>query len=465
VKILIRDLVTYGGQRILTIYHDGFSEDTCERKQVRREKIGRKWMEFQEESVSDEETELLTGWQWKQEGFLQQGEFLNPYGDEVCAWVARYQFFAKPKCMFTFRNNEYHWKLPFEQISQIHDFVRRYTGIRPIEIPMVYGDILICRPSCQKYHCARENEKCIVLQDVKAGMEILVNFKNDNWIVCSKKVLIEQDQDELLIESEVPWESHDLQIYDLGKLVYRNDNISYIRGIQLMAQLQSGQKEIPIPTMNTSIKVARHEVTEISHIGKWSKKENEVLQQSEQKLKRMFQQEKQNNSVHFISPDDSAMAVDILKKVLFAALDIVWVFDPYFGDPNVLKRQAAVDWIRVMVEAEIKEKHIFYYCKKNCSELESLKNAVTADFRVRSHMIERGKLNLTLYEISQIVHDRFVFWKKGDQYGGVSIGTSFNSLHKNYYCIHELPERKTNEILNQLLAMIDDGNLDRKEMI
>jgi hypothetical protein len=296
-------------------------------------------------------------------------------------------------------------------------------------------------------------------------MEILVNFKNGNWIVCSKKVLIEEDQDELLIESEVPWESHDLQIYDRGKLVYRKDDISYMRGIQLTMQLQSGQKEIPIPTMNTSIKVARHESTEISHIGKWTKKENEVLQQSEQKLKRMFLQEKQNNSVHFISPEDSDKAVDILKKVLFKELDTVWVFDPYFGDPNVLKRQAAVDWIRVMAAAEIKEKHIFYYCKKNCSELESLKKAVTADFMIHSHMIEREKLNLTLYEISQIVHDRFVFWKKGDQYGGVSIGTSFNSLHKNYYCMHELSERKTIDILNQLLAMINDGNLDQKETI
>lgn len=68
-----------------------------------------------------------------------------------------------------------------------------------------------------------------------------------------------------------------------------------------------------------------------------------------------------------------------------------------------------------------------------------------------------------MYQTQSSIHDRFIIIKNEDNFSGLGIGTSFNSIHANSFCIYPLDNVIAKEIFEKLLMWLDkDNNLQNK---
>ena len=80
--------------------------------------------------------------------------------------------------------------------------------------------------------------------------------------------------------------------------------------------------------------------------------------------------------------------------------------------------------------------------------------------------VKSGKnAGIQLIQTAKPIHDRFVIIRNGDEYSGINIGTSFNSLDENYYCINNLLHRDAKEIIETLCDWLKDNTIAGEECI
>lgn len=80
-------------------------------------------------------------------------------------------------------------------------------------------------------------------------------------------------------------------------------------------------------------------------------------------------------------------------------------------------------------------------------------------------MRNKRDLKIHLYQVTSSIHDRFIIIKNNDEFSGLSIGTSFNSLERNHYCIHKLSHAAAKIIFYDLLLWMGDKKIELKEEI
>lgn len=80
-------------------------------------------------------------------------------------------------------------------------------------------------------------------------MKIIVHFKNQHNILQSKTIDIATDTDELEVTAECNWNNHDVEIYKNNSLIYMNEDISYIRCMNLSYSIVDRKKRIPLTTL------------------------------------------------------------------------------------------------------------------------------------------------------------------------------------------------------------------------
>lgn len=442
---MIKNTITYKNKTILTLYHQHFPNEILTLKRSKKEHIKKNWIIFTEEYVTDDEWNKLNGYAWEETALLIPGEKYNPYSHQVCANMIHRIYLQKPSVI---------WKKDGKTISEddlieILAFIKKYTGMDLKEYPVFLGDVFLFSPSEFEYHSNEENS--IIFLKIKAGMKIIVHFKNQHNILQSKIIDIAIDTDELEVTAECNWNNHDIEIYQNNRLIYRNENISYIRCINLDFSIVGRKKRIPLTTLQEYYEIEQQKSHEKSIIGTPPKSVQESLDEINMTLVRKMNNLKDSDKFLFVQPGERNVAMKKITDIIFRASDELWLIDSYFTDKGGGLQQMT-DWLRIIVNANAVSKNIIFYCNNENKALNvaQLKNHIKNDSVILNAIKSQQIGGIRLFQTKSAIHDRFLIIRNADEYLGLSIGTSFNSLNTNHYCIHVLAHKEARLVLKTL---------------
>ena len=460
---MICDRVKFKGQTLLTIYHQGIDDNVRERCLNRTEKIGRYNLTFIETFIEDTEIWSVNDWVYEEEGLIEPGSSKNPYGDAACAYMYHYIFENKPSCIYTFKNNKYSLKISVDNFLYICEFIKKYTGIDIESNPMFFGDVFI-------FNCNERNHKCnkndgIVLENIPANSIVIVHFKNGNSIVFSKIVKIESETKKLEIYSDKPWISHDIEIFSGEQLIFYQRDISYIRRMSLRTAIRGMDKIIKLNKIASEYTMTNDGVSHTTHIGESIDESLGILQTSASEIQRYVNSERPDDQVFFIKPKEISIAMKLIGNALESAQDEMWIFDSYFTDINGISK--ILDWLHIVVNCRAKSKNIVFYCKasKKALYIDELKSEMEKDRNLNEVLRNKKSFGIHFYQVKSPIHDRFVLINNNQEYSGLSIGTSLNSLDRNHYCISKLSHSSSKKIYEELILWIKDGNIISDEEV
>lgn len=78
--------------------------------------------------------------------------------------------------------------------------------------------------------------------------------------------------------------------------------------------------------------------------------------------------------------------------------------------------------------------------------------------------MKNTRTKMSFIQTTAPVHDRFVITRTSEEYTGLSIGTSFNSLDSNHYCIQTLSHTEAEEVIISLSDWIRDHTEASEEL-
>lgn len=462
---MICNKITYGGETILTIYHTGFDKDVGNRQIKKSEKIGKYNLTFHETTIFDNALNIPHNYKGKFESFISPKSNDNPYRYGACAYMEHYVFSDKPKKIFKFVSNEYILNISINDLNLINDFVEQYAGLRISNNPIYYGDII-------KYKCYERNYRSnksngIIVNDVEANTTIIVRFKDSkNSIVSNKIEHIDKDMPEVqIISDNEKWNYHDIEIYKNNDLIYLDTDISYIRNLQLSINMQSQEKPIKLNALDKYFLPDKKSEVSNSFIGEpIDDSFQTIIHKSNYNICNAIRKNVDNKKNIFLQPNELNKAMDIITKTISLAADDIWIFDSYFSDKNGLP--SSIDLVRILSYSRVERKNIIF-CAKESSKAYSaneLRELIQEDDVIKNLLKSSRKLNISFYQSLAPIHDRFIIYKNVDTYAGIAVGTSFNSLNGNYYCIHELEHIVAKTICESLVMWLQN-NLENTEHI
>lgn len=455
---MICDKITYKGHVILTIYHQNIDDNVINRYLKRTEKIGKYNLTFTETFVQDIKNEDLLNHTIKEEGLLEPNSPQNPYGCETCAYMIHYIFANKPKCILGDEEKRYSLKISVDEFLSICKFIKKYTGIDIKEKPMVLGDIFIFKCYECNYKCVQNNS--IVLENLPDNSTVIIHFKNDDLIVSSKIIKIDSATKELVVASDKFWNSHDIEIFIGDKTIYLQKDISYIRHISLHMSMRSVDSSIKLKRIGTTHTTTKEHLVETSHIGEPINEFREKQNKSSHNIKTLIEREHPDDQVFFIKPNEFSIAKDLIIPTIESAKNELWIFDSYLTENDAIDK--TIDWLRIISICNIDSSNfIFYYNPQKTSNLtmDKFLDKIKNDNEIKNILARKKRLCMHFYQVASPIHDRFVLVKNKDEFQGLSIGTSFNSLERNHYCIHKLSHAAAKKIFLELTEWIDNGNL------
>ncbi|KMT22647.1 hypothetical protein [Clostridium cylindrosporum] len=456
---MIQNIVTYAGQILITIYHKGFDSDIRSRNIKKIRKIGKYNLIFEEKVVPDNIVDTVIGWTWKFEGLLQVDEDKNPYSGSVCAYIQEYVYLNKPNKIFSIKDDKYSLKIPIEQFKEINKFVKKYTGLNIEKNPMCYGNILLYDSHIGLYHA--KQEEGIVVKELNSNTIVIVKFIKDKMVVSTKIVNVTQYTKELEIISDRKWDCHDIEIYKDNELIYINKNVSYIRRIQLNMNIIGQSKKVKLNKLLEEFVIKGESSEQVSIIGDEIDELENLYIKSNYSIGNRLKQEIDDNMVVFISPGELNKAMNIITNVLGSDYDAIWIFDPYFTDNQKITH--IMDWMRIITHSNINSKNIniAFFCKnkEKAYGVKEMIEFIKEDSVIIDVLKKKESLGIHFYQTKAPIHDRFIITSKGDEYSGIAIGTSFNSLGENHYCIHKLTHIASKNIWSNLKVWLEDGNI------
>lgn len=456
---MVRDTISYAGEVILTIYHKGFDNELNQRKIRKSEKIGRYNIVFEEEIVQDNIVDEIVDWDKKIEGFLNTIDIMNPYREKACAFMRQYCYFNKSKKIFLFQHGEYKLNISTGVFNKIILFTKRYTGLDLSTQSMCFGDIFVYEN--YQVNIRAIGEEGIRIEAENFPLKIIVNFKINDIVVCSKiKTIQEDNKSEMNILSDCSWDNVDVQIYQGNKLIYLNQNISFIQRVVLNMIIAGSDEKIKLNKLGEDLVIQTEAYSSQSNIGmKLKKIENSIANSNFFIMQKLLEDGETNNDFLFIAPNELEKAKNYIVNILRSATDEIWIFDPYFSSPK--EKVIPMDWIRILSYCKAPRKNIIFFKKENSTAL-SVKEFVNdslEDYVIMRSRIKRNVIGINFYELNTYIHDRFIFVVSDEKILGYTIGTSLNSLHKNYYCINTLDSVSSNNIFNELKKLLDDVNI------
>lgn len=444
---MIKDWIIYKNKILLTIYHQGFLNEKDTIKRCIKEHIGRNLLCFKEEYVVDDEWNCITGYAWEESALVTPKEEYNPYYECACANMIHRVFLEKPTVI---------WKadkviIDEQELERILVFVKKYTGMDLQKCPIYLGDIFLFSPSRFQYHTNKQNS--IILYDIKKGMKIILHFKYNNNIVQSKIIDIEEDKRELEITTESNWNNHDIEIYKDNKLVYLNQDISYMRSMQLNMSIMGQKERLPLTTLKEYYEFEIEGSTQTTFIGERPEEIEQTLNEMNQDLTRKIKNHKATERFLLVRPGEIEVAMKKITKMMYKAKDKLWIIDSYFTDKGSGLGQM-IDWVRLIANTKATEKNIIFYCNNEDKALDviKLKEYMLKDVVIRDKLKETP---IDLFQTKTAIHDRFLIICNNDVYSGLAIGTSFNSLNSNHYCIQELTHSEAKEVITTLTKWIE----------
>lgn len=461
---MICDKITYGKQTLLTIYHQGFDDEIKDRRLNIVEKVGAYNLVFTEIWVPDDVINEMNEWVIKEEGLLTPDSTKNPYNDATCAYMIHYKNSIKPSRLFKLIDDRYNLNIDPEKLVHINTFIKKYTGFNIEKNPMLYGDVFIFKGHVFKCRAGKEGE--IIVESVPARSTIIVRFKKNDVIVSTQLVRIDRETEEVKIKSDRPWTYHDIEIFINDELFYYRENVSYIRQVQMNVNIKGQDKKIRLNKIAADYTFEHKGSNEISTIGEFPNEYEEVMRFSTAEINKWLKAEKPDNQVTFMKPGQFQKAMNLIGNVMQDATDEIWVFDPYFTDINKGIKEM-LDWIRILAHCGVRSKNVVFYCKgsDNALDLEALKKEIESDVKLSTVLRTQKALGIHFYQTISPIHDRFVLTESNKMNTGLVIGTSFNSLGSNHYCISNLSHKASKTILCELTSWMLDGENLLKEAV
>lgn len=465
---MLKNILTYGGETIVTIYHKGFDDDVGKRNKRVVEKLGRLNLKFEEYVVPDEEIEQISYNGWRLKGLLGKRAALNPYGEGACAFIEQLVCIDKPQSLFS-DGNQYTLKVDVPTFQNICRFAKRYTGIDFSENPMSFGNVFIFSCSKREYH-ALKDDGIIVSGNIKTD-HIIVHFKQNDLVVSTKIVDTAQFHigQDIEIVSDEPWNCHDIEMYSDGRLIYYDRDVAYMRSIVMNMTATQRVQSVPLKKLGKDFKVESEGVTKTTIIGEKKPIVIEKLERSNSDIRRRLKDEESDHTSVFIKPNEVQKAMDFIQEELKKKSKQVWLFDSYFSDRNGINY--AIDWIRIFAFCHAEEKNIVFFnnpmkSERNPITATEFSNLTREDSFIRTKKGKDVQLGIQFFQIKQYIHDRFLFILDKDQFvTGITIGTSLNSLDNNYFCIQKLHNRTAKNIFEELRKFVEFPNIEEKASI
>ncbi|MBR1398172.1 MAG: hypothetical protein IJ563_11670 [Selenomonadaceae bacterium] len=469
---MIKETITYGRQNILTVYHRGFDEETKKRRLKINEKIGRYRIIFEETYIPDENFKIPDDYVWKNEFLLKPDDTINPYhGGTCCAKMLEYFYAQKPKYMFRYNNkdNQYDFAIELNDILKINEFTKKYTGMDLKKYPLGYGNIFIFEPHL--IDIKRTKDKQIYIKNLRSSMLVTIHFKEYENIICTNIAMKPSIDGELYVTpNKKNWNAYDIFIYENDELFYEQKNIYYIEEIQFSMNIMKKSNPIYLSELKNTFSIDYLLSKEKFSVGNKNINDFKSLWKSiNLNLYNKLSSHVKKSSILFIKPNEINKVIAKVKDTLISANYEVWIFDSYFTDKrNIL---ITIDWLRIIIECLVYAKicHIVFYFNDENRSYSAVKlkeylikynpNNILGQLRNRNavlifHQTKNSK-----------IHDRFIIkCNKENKCLGIGIGTSFNSAHKNFFCIYDLDNRAKN-ICYELQKWLNEGNLQDKTIL
>jgi hypothetical protein len=465
---MLKNLLTFGGETIVTIYHKGFDEDVGRRNKRVVEKLGRLNLKFEEYVVPDDEIEQISYNGWTLKGLLGKRAVLNPYGEGACAFIEQLVCIDKPQSLFS-DGNQYTLKVDVTTFQKICNFAKRYTGIDFSKTPLSFGNIFIFSSSERNFH-ALKDDGIVVRGNIKTD-HIIVHFKQNDLVVFTKIIDTAQfhDGQDIEIVSDEPWDCYDIEMYSDGRLIYYDRDVAYMRSIVMNMTSRQKVHSVPLKKLGKDFKVESEGVTETTIIGEKKPLVIEKLERSNSDIRRRLNNEESDHTSVFIKPNEVQKAMNFIQEELKKRSKEVWLFDSYFSDRNGINY--AIDWIRILAFCNADEKNIVFFNNRIKSERNSItatefSNLTREDSFIRTKKGKDVQLGIQFCQTKQYIHDRFLFILDKDQFvTGLTIGTSLNSLDSNYFCIQKLHNGTARIIFDELRKFVEIPYIEEKSSI
>ena len=453
---MICNEIILGGNSILKIYHKDFN-DASNRKILHDRKIGRFNLEFHQYHVSDEELGSISGFTYKREGLLQPNVCPNPYGDRGCATVTHYVFAKKPSKIFDITEGGYSLKIAIQDFIEIAEFTEKYTGIEIKKDPMIIGDVLVFSFCTINIKATKDNG--ITITNIpQNATNIEVCFKSEDMVVHSELITIPVGTPSIDIKCKENWNNHDIGIYSNDNLIYLRKNLSYIKGFNIQTRI-STDKEIPLNTIGDKYTISEYSSQVISSSKKKIDSSPELIARGNKKIIRLIENEKIDTQVTFIKPGEIGKARTLVGKTMESAKNDLWIYDPYFTDKNEIAK--SLDWLKIISNCKANNKNIVFFTRdtNKCLDVGGLQNEIQSDSYLQDIIRINGKLGISFYQTNSPIHDRFILVRNESSFYGLIIGTSFNSLDRNYYCLNKITGNSAKNILTELEDWLNAGNI------
>ena len=445
---MLRDTVTYGGQKVLTIYHENSELDVPGRCWKEREKIGRFWLEFQECSGPFED-EFPTDDINIERALLPYDHPLSPSGThELCTIMRRQRFEEKPNHIFLpdmngIRLSKEHWE-------ELCKFVKRYVGLDLSKAPLACGDTFLFHYVQLRYH---ESEQNSIVVEPSSFDRIVLHFKRENIICeCQTRMFSPDNTKEAEFIPSEDWDAFDIFAYDGDELWFYAKDVCFMRSVGLSMKFGENQK-LSLKKSGYTAEYTNHQQPKTVRIGQG--KSNLRLTQDQQQRRILSTLDQRKKTSYLIQKGNDRITYNLANKLLDRQWDEVRLFDPYLLDKK--GKEILIDWIQLLCSSPAKEIGAIYYAKSTESSLTitEAQLLLSKDWRL-SQEFRKKPHKFHLVGLSECIHDRFLLCRANNHYEGIALGTSLNSLNNNYFCVHTLtPEfaRECWETFDKLIEL------------
>lgn len=333
-------------------------------------------------------------------------------------------------------------------LVELFDFINTYCGLQFKKYPLHLGDIFIFEPTLVE---VRGNEvdgvDGLTLTNLPIDSTLIVHFKSyddlgdTEYIVDTAIVNVERTYTCINVSSEHPWQSFDIFVYREGKLIYKSINKSIVRSIHMAIDIQREPVELSFKRLGKTI-IQQSSEKETFTVGK--KIEPKLLREYNKQIidNVALYADGVNKILYGGSDEDIQIEKDYIIRQLEDAADEIVICDSYFTDYRDDKDKI-FEWLAILANTSAKSKTIvFYVTRKDGSN-----RAFTADELLKNIPLHRAvanyyrnhnnSLGICCIETKIPIHDRFIFTRTDKDVQCLVVGTSFNSLGENFYCIHQ----------------------------
>lgn len=445
---MICDKIIFDNETIITIYHSGFSDEKNTNKKKISDTIDGKEITFLE--YYEPSDKALNDENLFEKGFLDTKSKYNVYRDgSNCAKYKRFSG-ELPCSIYDLTENTPKLKLSLEHLDMIFEFIKKYTNLDMAQDITLFGDILVLEP--RKLTIKSENEcQIISFENLETDMLITVNFYNSNATITLSIVETICASGTFKIEAPKDWSYIDISVFKDNKLYYKNSCVSFIKDFVLNTSMTS-TKNIQLKKfgLEETITTNYTEKIRVGNNTSYKKSNNDKLHNIQKQINIYYE----NKRIIFFKPNEEKKVLKELSSIFSNAKDELWIIDSYFSYNN--KIGYPQDILKLIIESSAKSKYVVFF-SNNESEIENLDKSLLNDEEI-NRILTYKKLNISFKQTNMAIHDRFIISKSQDSVSVYAIGTSFNSLVNNYYCLIKLGNADSQLIYDKLKDLIMDEN-------